>query len=296
MFHKQDVSFKTQDGIQLHGWLYLPYPIKTPFPCIIMTHGFTALKEHHLAKFAEVFVHAGMAVLIYDHRHFGASPGEPRFEVNPSLQIQDMRDAITFLTTKKEIDSNHIGLWGNSFSGGHVIVVAAMDKRVHCVVTQVPFVKGHHDYLKTERPDLWEIIQRKYVADREARALGKSPAMTPVVAADANKSVVMQQQEAYDFFTSIPEWKNQVTLKSLELAGDYAPIDYVQQISPIPILFIIADQDTICLTDLALAAFEKALPPKKCVMIKGHHFSPYDQQFDLCAKEACEWFGRWFSV
>lgn len=286
---KELISFKTQDNILLRGWFYVPIN-KIPAPCIIMTHGFAALKEHYLAKFAEVFVKAGMCVLVYDNRNFGDSEGEVRFEVNPALQVRDLSDAITFVQTKSEVDANKIGLWGTSFSGGNVIVAASKDARVRCVVAQVPFVKGHHEYLKMARPDLWEIVQKKYAVDNKARSEGRLPAMTPVVTSDPTKSVVMKQAEAYDFFTSIPQWQNQVTLRSVQMSGDYAPIDSISKIKSIPILFIIADHDTICLTDLALEAFEKISSPKKCVMIRGHHFAAYQEQFEVCAKEACEWF------
>jgi cephalosporin-C deacetylase-like acetyl esterase len=292
MFHKESVSFKTRDNISLRGWFYIPK--NHPAPCIIMTHGFSALKEHYLSKFAEVFASAGMCVLMYDNRNFGESDGEPRFEVNPELQVRDLSDAIFYVQTKSCVDATRIGLWGTSFSGGNVIVAAGMDNRIKCIVAEVPFVKGHHEFLKTIRPDLWEIIQKKYAADLKARAEGKLPAMTPVVTSDPTKSVVMKQREAYDFFTSLPEWKNQVTLKSVQMSGDYAPINYIAKIN-IPVLFIIADQDTICLTDLGLNAFEKITSPKKCVMIEGHHFSVYHEKFDISANEACEWFKQWLT-
>lgn len=295
MFHKKHIHFKTEDHISLCGWFYIPKNQKVPAPCIIMTHGFTALKEHHLSKFAEVFVNAGMCVLVYDNRNFGESEGEPRFEVHPELQVRDLSDAITYIQAKPEVDATKIGLWGTSFSGGNVIVAASMDNRVKCIVAQVPFVKGHHEFLKTTRPDLWEMIQKKYAADHKARTSGKLPAMTPVVTSDPTKSVVMKQSEAYDFFTSLPQWQNQVTLKSVQMSGDYSPIDFVSKIN-VPVLFIIADQDTICLTDLARIAFDKITSPKKCVMIKGHHFSAFQEQCEVCAKEALDWFISSFFV
>ncbi len=290
MFHKELIHFKTRDNLSLHGWFYIPK--HTPAPCVIMTHGFTALKEHYLSKFADTFANAGMCVLVYDNRNFGESDGEPRFEVNPALQVRDLSDAISYVQTKPYVNAKKIALWGTSFSGGNIIVTAAEDSRVKCIVAQVPFVKGHHDFLKTTRPDLWDIIQKKYAAYDKARAESKLPAMTPVVTSDPAKSVVMKEREAYDFFTSLPEWQNQVTLKSMQMAGDYVPMDWISKIH-IPVLFIIADQDTICLTNLALNAFEKITSIKKCVMITGHHFAAYHEQFEICAKEACEWFKQW---
>lgn len=292
MFNRESISFKTEDNLILRGWFYSPKDNKLPLPCVIMTHGFSALKEHYLAKFAEVFVTIGLCVLIYDNRNFGESEGQPRLDVNPELQARDLSDAITYLTTKSSVDSKKIGLWGTSFSAGNVVVTASFDKRVKCIVAQNPFVKGHHDYLKITRPELWSIIQKKYSADEKGFVLGKAPMMTPVVTNDPTKSVVMKEIEAYNFFTSVAKWENQVTLRSVRQSGDYAPVDYLSKIS-VPILWIIADHDTICISKLAFDAYEKINAEKKCVIINGHHFSAYHEQFEICVNAACEWFSRW---
>ena len=73
---------------------------------------------------------------------FGASDGSPRQEVDPIAQIRDYRDAITFAETLPGTDPARIGVWGSSYSGGHVLIVAAIDRRVKCVVSQVPMVSG----------------------------------------------------------------------------------------------------------------------------------------------------------
>ena len=75
---RNDIEFKTNDGITLRGWLYLPNGISLPVPAIVMTHGFSAVIEMSLNKYAEIFAEAGFAVLVYDHRNLGASGGEPR--------------------------------------------------------------------------------------------------------------------------------------------------------------------------------------------------------------------------
>jgi cephalosporin-C deacetylase-like acetyl esterase len=108
-----------------------------------MAHGFSAVKEMYLDRFAEVFAAAGLNVLVFDNRCFGASDGEPRQEIDPWAQVRDYRDAITYLHTLPEVDPGRIGIWGSSYSGGHVLVVAAIDRRVKAVVSQVPLISGH---------------------------------------------------------------------------------------------------------------------------------------------------------
>lgn len=142
---RKDVSFKTTDGTMLRGWHYLPDG-SGKYPTIIMAHGFSAVKEMYLDKYAETFAQAGLASLVYDNRNFGASDGEPRQEIDPWLQIRDYSDAITFVRGLEQTDAERIGIWGSSYSGGHVLVVAAIDRRVRCVVSQLPVISDWQNF------------------------------------------------------------------------------------------------------------------------------------------------------
>jgi cephalosporin-C deacetylase-like acetyl esterase len=66
-------------------------------------------------------------VLAYHHRNFGDSDGEPRQELDPWMQVRDYRNAITFVQTLDGVDPERIGIWGTSYAGGHVLVVADAD-------------------------------------------------------------------------------------------------------------------------------------------------------------------------
>ena len=95
------------------------------FPTIVMAHGFSAVKEMYLDRYAEAFAKAGFACLVYDNRNFGASDGEPRQEIDPWQQVRDYSDAITFAAGQPQTDAARIGVWGSSYSGAHVLVVSA---------------------------------------------------------------------------------------------------------------------------------------------------------------------------
>jgi alpha-beta hydrolase superfamily lysophospholipase len=100
-----------------------------------VTHGFTAVIDQGLAEFAQVFADAGLAALVYDHRGYGRSAGSPRQETDPFAQMHDMRNAITFVSQQLDIDQRRIGVWcASRYSGGHALVVGAVDRRVRCVV------------------------------------------------------------------------------------------------------------------------------------------------------------------
>jgi uncharacterized protein len=125
-FRRHDVDFPSC-GATLRGQLLVP---KTdgPHAAIAMAPGMSGVKEGSIMKFAEFFASGGFAVLAYDNINFGSSGGEPRQEVDPVLQRRGYRDAITFLTFRPEIDEERIGIFGTSYSGGHVLEVAAHDQ------------------------------------------------------------------------------------------------------------------------------------------------------------------------
>jgi uncharacterized protein len=141
---RSDVEFDA-DGTTLRGWLYVPDGAAGPVPTIVLAHGFSAVKEMYLDRFGEAFAAAGLGALVYDHRNFGASDGEPRQEIDPWEQVRDYRNAISYAQTRDEVDADRIGVWGSSYSAGHAIVVGAIDRRVKCVACQVPLISGHHN-------------------------------------------------------------------------------------------------------------------------------------------------------
>src|ERR1700704_5335525 len=142
-----DIEFDA-DGATLRGWLYRPRSNGSDAPVVVMAHGYNCLKEFYLDKYAASIANAGHVVLAYDNRNFGDSDGEPRQELDPWQQLRDYRHAITFLQTQSFVDPARIGIWGTSYSGGHVLVVAAIDKRVKCVVSQVPTISGFRGMLR----------------------------------------------------------------------------------------------------------------------------------------------------
>ena len=89
-------------------------------------------------KYAEVICTAGLAVLLYDHRGFGSSSGEPRNQLNNWSQARGYRDAISYGAILEGIDPGRIALWGDSLSGGVAFSVAGIDGRVAALVVQVP--------------------------------------------------------------------------------------------------------------------------------------------------------------
>ena len=297
-FTRETVSIAL-DEVTLDGWLYRPQGVAAPYPAVVMSGGYATLKELHTDKYAEVFAKAGLAVLLYDHRNFGKSGGAVRGEIDPWRQAQDMRDVITWLGLQDGIDAERIGLWGSSYSGGHALLLGATDRRLRCVVAQVPTISGHQSFLRRVAPDLVGAARTAHAADRAARAQGQAPQRRRVIP-QGEELGIYNSPDAVAFYgatrTLAPHWENSVTLRSTELSGEYEPAFAIERISPTPLLMIVAAQDFVTPTDLALAAYQRALPPKRLALIPGGHFDAYVEQFDQTSREARDWFVTHLSV
>jgi len=136
-FERTRVSFES-GGIRCAGFLYRPAKIDEKLSCIVMANGFSNTMDWILPDYAERFVGAGFAVLIFDYRYFGESDGEPRQLVDVKRQREDIHAAIHFVRSQAGMDPDRIALWGTSLGGGHVIAVAVEDSQIAAVIAQVP--------------------------------------------------------------------------------------------------------------------------------------------------------------
>lgn len=143
-----------------------------------MAHGLGGVKEDRLDAFAERFTEAGYACLVFDYRHFGDSGGEPRHLIDVGSQRADWRAAIEFARSLDGIDANRVIVWGTSFSGGHVIVIASEDHRIAAAVAQCPFTNGLASSNAT--PPITSLkLAARAIADAIGSRLGRPPLTVP---------------------------------------------------------------------------------------------------------------------
>jgi uncharacterized protein len=294
MVERRDVEFAVEGGDHLRGWLFLPEAGKAQHPAISMAHGYAGVKEHGLERFAQSFAQAGFVVLVHDHRNFSASDGAVRHDIDPWHQIADWRRAISFLESLPEVDAERIGVWGTSYAGGHVLVLAANDRRIRAVVAQVPTISGYEQGLRRVPPDAVTALELLFDDDERAQFRGESPRRQQVVGDDPSVSASYRSRDAISFYLQpLPPgaWTNDVTVRSGRLARMYEPGAWIGRVSPSPLLMtIVALADHITLTALELRAYEQALEPKRLVTIEGGHFDPYLRQFAVASAAAVSWF------
>ena len=237
-------------GEQLAAYLYrpdtyLPNTAAEPVPCVVMAHGFSATRDDGLPPYAEAFQRAGFAVILFDYRHFGASTGQPRQLLDINRQQQDYRAVIDWARRSDGIDPDRIVLWGSSFSGGHVLAVAATDPRIAAVISQAPFT----DSIAVMRQlPLSNLLRGSAaaVADRVGAMLGRAPRNIPAVGPPGTFAI-MTEADAQQGFEAIVNpntlWRNEVAARiMLDIAG-YRPVRYASRLT-MPVLFCVCDADT----------------------------------------------------
>lgn len=291
---REDIEFEAE-GDKLRGWFYTPEDVDEPVPTIVMAHGFSAVKEMYLDDYAEAFSEAGLGAVVFDNRNFGDSEGEPRYEIDPWQQVRDYRHAITYAITREEVDSDRIGIWGSSYSGGHVLTVGALENRVSAVVSQAPLTDGYHNVRRLVRSDIMGQFEEQFDQDRFARFQGEDPAMVPVVSEELLGDAALPTQDSYEWFTETkekraPNWENEVTLRTVEMLREYSPIDYVERVNPTPLLMIVANGDHLAVADKAFETYEKAREPKDLTILDGGHFDAYTKKFEESCGAATDWF------
>jgi dienelactone hydrolase len=198
---RRDVGFTSQ-GLRCTAWQYLPAGLAPGErrPAIVMAHGYSGVKEQYLENFARPFAEAGFVVLVFDYRFLGASEGEPRQQILWHEQINDYRNAITWISMQPGVDASRIGVWGTSYSGGHVMHVAAFDRRVKAVVAQVPAVSTWESYFAALPAEQVAQLSAWHAQARAERMRTGEVLYAPVVA-PPGQSAVMPQPEAHEWVT-----------------------------------------------------------------------------------------------
>lgn len=279
-------------GERIRGTLYSP-SVKYPVPGVVLAHGWGMCAGGDLEEYAQAVARRGFAALTFDFRRLGKSEGLPRQEINPYDQIEDYRTAITWLSTQPGVRPRGLGVWGSSYSGGHVLVVAATDSRVGAVVAQVPTISGYSAALRKTHPDHLDELRERFHADRLARLEGSEPKIVQMVG-PKGADVAYPGEDSYRYMTAqgaiVPEWRNEVTMRSLEIARAYEPGVWIERIGPTPLLMIAASKDTTTPIDMQLDAFASAREPKCLLLINGGHYSAYEQHFEETSEAAADWF------
>jgi dienelactone hydrolase len=284
---RKDVEFLSK-GTKIRGVLALPDG-EGPFPVVVMAGGWCYVKEIVMPHYAERILEAGIACLWFDYRGFGGSDGAVRQDLNSWAQIEDYKNAISFVTRQPELDPNRVGVWGISYSGGHVVVLGATDPRVKCVVSTVPVVQGYETMQRCHGVVRFEEVKELVQRDRESRYEGNPSARIPMSVLNPQEVLaVWPLTIALKVFEDIkareaPLHEHWSTVESLENLLDYDITPYAKRIINTPTLFCVAEEDHATHWDLEIAMFNSipANNKKLVILEKISHMSLYSSKTQL---------------
>jgi hypothetical protein len=226
-----------------------------------MAHGFGGTKDSGLLPFAEAFAEAGTDVLLFDYRSFGESSGEPRQFAWPARHREDYRAAVEFARGLEGVDPDRIVLWGTSWSGGHVVYMAAGDPRIAAVVSQSPDLDGIRTLMNVgQYAGLGQQLRMTWMGLQDAlrMARGQEPLMIPTVG-PPGQIAGMSTEESEPGMKAIagPTWRNEVTARAVFAEWTNRGITKMDQVR-CPILVQIADRDSVAPPAAARAATWRA--------------------------------------
>jgi uncharacterized protein len=295
---RKDVEF-TSGGETVRGHLYAPEG-GGPFPIVLMAGGWCYVKELVQPSYAEAFVRAGCAALVFDYRRFGDSDGSPRQHLDPNDQIEDYKNAISFAETLDIADADRIGVWGISYSGGHALIVGATDPRVKCVVSTIPVVDGLLNMQKVHGSIGFRRLRDAVVEDRRKRFSTGEYGYIPMSSPDyATELVTWPFPEVTEVFkglqaTTAPNHEHRNTIASVENLMNYTVFPYVERLLNTPTLMIVAEGDDITLWEKEIEAFNLIPTNKKRLFVVDHttHMVLYSNQsqLEIAADQGAKWF------
>jgi uncharacterized protein len=237
-------------GSDLHGWHFAgagdTLDAGTGRPVVVMAHGLGGTKDSGLEPFASGLAKAGLDVLAFDYRGFGASGGEHRQRVSLDGQLEDYRAAMAAAAGLPGVDRNRLVLWGVSLSGGHVLAAGAHRDDVAAVISLTPLVDGMAAARLALKHHAPSSIARSTVAGFRSRlssVAGRGPVMMPIVGRPGEVAALTLPGH-YESYLAIagPTWRNEVDASvGMELGG-HRPAKAAEHLEA-PLLVQIADFD-----------------------------------------------------
>lgn len=278
---REETSF-TSEGKRCAAWLYRP--AGGSLPIVVMAPGFSGERFFRLPDYAQRFAERGMAVLLFDYRHFGDSEGQPRQLVDHRRQHCDWLAAVEHAGKLDGIDPQRVGLWGTSYSGGHVIAVAARSPHVRVVVSQVPMLDVPHSARVKTRFVIAGLCHG--IRDWCGARLGCQPHYIATVG-PPNRFAAMNQPGCEAGYRAIvpPEinWQNRCTARSLLTSLSFRPGRVAHRVK-CPTMILIAEHDQVirCRVTRKWAA---RIPVGKILEYPIDHFQIYlGQWFEETSK------------
>jgi len=272
---------------------------KRACPAIVLSHGYCSFKDEFgvFVELSSRMASAGYVVFRFDHRGCGESGGVRGRMLCSTEWPEDIRSAASYLQAREEVHPGKIGVLGVSMGGGAVILAAAADQQIRCVISLSPVGDGSLFLKKlwsdSFGEDGWKSFSKRVENDRKARACSGVSKHVPVTEILPFKPEDLQAYE--DICRRYPLFITEAPLESADSVLHFKPIHCVHLIEPRPIRFIHGDGDTLVSVSQSLALYESAGQPKNIQVVEGgsHTLLADEGSREKVSNLVMEWFQRY---
>ena len=300
---EKKIYFYSGPGLKLTGFLSVPTDYDRAagrLPGVVLCHGpggynnpEAVSRDTLMPAVSEWLNKAGFVALRFSYRGVGESEG-PEYRLIPLEQVEDIRNAITFIQQQEEVDASRIGLFGAATGGAHVSYVAGIDQRAKCIVS----VSGMGDLGRWARSNrrYWEWLDFIKVLDKDRidRVLtGKTRIVEMAEIIPPDPAAKREAAKMAEIYTDLKATRMLLSLESADAIADYRPESVVDRISPRAAMWICAGNDSLVPIDESRGMYQKAKEPKKLVILGGveHHALYHSPALEQVMVHATEWFG-----
>ncbi|AII11034.1 alpha/beta hydrolase [Rhodococcus opacus] len=275
------------DGETLVGTLFRPDGAEGPLSTVVAAGGWCYTKEIVLPHIARIVNEGGVQFLGFDYAGFGESSGKRRQHLDPWQQISDYKNVISYVEGREDVDSDRIGAFGISYSGGHVLILAASDPRIKAITSVVPVVDGYSTMKRVHGETRFADFERAILDDRRARSVGEGGKIAFATLNPSEELSVWPFPRIHEVFHQVKESEAPLhehwsTTESAELLLNYTVFPYLSRILDKKVLMVVAEGDNITAWDLEIDAFNKVASPHKRLEILPavSHMSLYSERAD----------------
>lgn len=262
-------------------------------PCVVMAHGFGTTRDSGLLPFAERFAAAGCHVLVFDYRGFGGSAGLPRQDVDHRRHREDYHAAVAWVRARDGVDPDRVALWGTSYSGGHVVVVAAQDPRIAAVVSQGAAMDGlavltgkgrERDFAAKDAGKAGRVL-RATAADL-VRSVRRGKPVTIPLLGEVGSGALMSGPGAVAFAAMTgPTFRNEMCARGVARIALNRPIRHAADVR-CPVLLVVAERDEVAPPALVREVAAKIGHRAEVAAYDCTHFELYQGVGDSIQRQA----------
>ncbi|HEX3792167.1 MAG TPA: alpha/beta hydrolase [Pseudonocardiaceae bacterium] len=273
------------NGLKIAGHLYTPEDTAGPCAALVVGHPGSGVKEQAAGLYARRLAEQGFVTLAFDAAYQGESEGEPRGLEDPAHRVEDIKAAVSFLSTRDEVDPDRIGMLGICASGGYGLAATATDQRIRALGTVSAVDIARQFRLGADGTQDATVIQDMLAAAaaaRTAEAHGDGVGtfdLFPDTEAAA-RAAGPHVYEGWEYYRTPraehPRSAKSLTWSSVDRVVTFDAFGCVDLIAPRPLLMVVGRAAVT--SWMSVAAFQRALGPKELHWIEGAtHSDLYDR-------------------